>query len=117
MHLIHRLVAQMFIPNLFNKKCVNHINGIKTDNRIDNLEWCTYKENSVHSWKNGLQKKTEEIKKMISRPVICIETGKEYYGGQDAMNKTGIDKANINKCCSKKRKTAGGFHWKYKDNI
>jgi len=52
---IHRLVAKSFIPNLENKPCINHINGIKSDNSIKNLEWCTYSENTIHSFKNNLQ--------------------------------------------------------------
>lgn len=51
---IHRLLAETFIPNPHNKDQVNHINGVKSDNRIENLEWVTQSENTIHAFKTGL---------------------------------------------------------------
>jgi len=81
-HLIHRLMAETFLENKENKEQVNHINGIKGDNRLENLEWNTRSENQLHSIKTGLRSTIGEKNsqaKLNAEKVLLIFNDKRLY--------------------------------------
>lgn len=107
---IHRLVAVAFIPNPQNLPCVNHIDGNKFNNCVDNLEWCTVKENTYHAVYTGLIQSKRVCQ--YSKDGKLLNT---FVNAREAERQTGIRHNNIYLCCNNtpRYKTAGGFVWKF----
>lgn len=112
---VHRLVAKAFIPNLKNKKQVNHIDGNKENNNIDNLEWATSSENNKHAFRTGLNK-PHNVRK-VNQYDLKGNFIKQWNSITDFLkeNNLNLKNSNITTCCKGKRKNAYGFIWKYAD--
>lgn len=113
---VHRLVAITFINEVEHKKIVNHKNCIKTDNRVENLEWCTSAENTRHWWKNGMIK-TKEYNKIGQYNMEWVLI-KVWDFCMDIQRELWINNSRINSVCrwKKYRKTAWWFMWKFITN-
>jgi hypothetical protein len=107
MKIIHRLVAESFILNLHNKPCVNHINGIKSDNRFENLEWCTVKENNIHAINLGLSGQApgekHHMSKLKQKDVIEIKENKHNLFQWQLSIVYGISQTQISRIINNKR--------------
>lgn len=130
---VHRLVAETFIPNPKNYPCVNHIDSNRTNNNINNLEWCTYEENTQWALKNGrfdnMSKQNsirlknnplngyiyanEITKKKVAKYDKYNNLIEIYESISEASRKTGITIQSISYSANGKRKTGGGFIWHF----
>ena len=117
---VHQLVAKAFIPNPDpeNYKMVNHINEDRSDNRVENLEWCDAKHNNNCGTVNERRSKTLREKSLLKKRIQCYdkENGsfiREFSSSHEAAREMNIIQTNICKCANGKRKSAGGYVWKY----
>lgn len=116
---VHRLVAQAFIPNPNNYPVINHINSIRDDNRVENLEWCTYSHNNREAFRVGFNYKKMDGNNPCARKITQYDLSgkfvKTWESIATACRSLNIARTSITECLSGKRKTAYKSIWKYAD--
>ncbi len=110
---VHRLVAIAFLPNPDNKPYVNHLNGQRNDNRLENLEWVTPSENSKHAVKTGLNRGNKKPVVQFNLEGIRMF---EYESATEASRQTDTPQPKITSCCKRDRLSANDYQWRYIDD-
>ena len=116
---LHRLLAEAFIPNPDNKPCVDHINTIITDNRIENLRWATHQENSNNPTTLENMRDSQINNPYKSLKVYQYNKDGSLFRvwksvGECARN--GYNKGHVAACCRGEAKSHKGYIWKYENN-
>ena len=111
-YLVHRLVAQAFIPNPNNLPEVNHKDEDKENNSVQNLEWCDRKYNVNYG--TGIQRQAEKLSTPVLQYTKSGEFVKEWKSASDVQINLNYNQSNISKCCTGKCKSAYNFIWKFK---
>lgn len=108
---IHRLVAEHFLEEVDGNNTVNHKDCNRLNNNIENLEWCSDKENSVHAWSNGRCEKIRD-KTYCEKKCMCVETGTVFNSVKEAGGMFKRAASNVSKAC-KHGTSCAGVHFKY----
>jgi hypothetical protein len=109
---LHRLISLAFIENTENKEQVNHIDGNKLNNSVENLEWVSNQENQIHKFKIGLG---NNFTRKITQFDLEMNKIKDFNSIVEASKELNIGKSNIRGVLINSRKTTGGFIFKYLD--
>lgn len=110
---IHRIVAKAFIPNPNNLPIINHKDEDKTNNCVNNLEWCTYQYNNTYGSRIDRFISSNRNNPKTSKKVLCVETNKIYHSVRQIERDLGFGIGNIWSCCNGKYKQAYGYTWRY----
>ena len=119
-YLVHRLVATAFIPNPKNLPCINHKDENPSNNRADNLEWCTHKYNCNYGSHNSRLSSAKKGRPYRIREVVKLSIDGEYVDRfpnlKEAAKSVGVSSLFIGKCCHNKQFTSKGFRWMFLDD-